>query len=291
MLQQVLYLWLKSWRSIFEIILLSVVLYYGYLYFRGTRGAKVLTGLAIVFLTLTLISTLLNLVVIGWIVRSFSVFLAVALVVIFQPELRRALAELGGHPIFSLTSEKRETVHDLAEAVTQLANKQFGALIAIERDTSIRVYEETGVAMDADFSVELMLTIFHPKAALHDGGVVVRNGRVAAAACIFPVSQRETLDRSLGLRHRAGLGITEESDAVAVIVSEETGSISICHRRRIERNFTPETFRQRIAEILLHGNYEETTPEKLAGEVDLRAPRDNALVPDQKERRDDPLRV
>jgi diadenylate cyclase len=213
------------------------------------------------------------------------------LVVIFQPELRRALAELGGHPIFSLTSEKRETVHDLAEAVTQLANKQFGALIAIERDTSIRVYEETGVTMDADFSVELMLTIFHPKAALHDGGVVVRNGRVAAAACIFPVSQRETLDRSLGLRHRAGLGITEESDAVAVIVSEETGSISICHRRRIERSFTPETFRQRIAEILLHGNYEETNPEKLAGEADLPPPRDDALVSDKKERRDDPLAV
>src|SRR6202171_5585322 len=132
MLQQLVYLWLKSWRSIFEIILLGVVLYYGYLYFRGTRGAKVLTGLAIVFLTLTLISTLLNLVVIGWIVRSFSVFLAVALVVIFQPELRRALAELGGHPIFSLTSEKRETVHDLAEAVTQLANTQFGALLGIQ---------------------------------------------------------------------------------------------------------------------------------------------------------------
>ena len=291
MLQELFYLWLRSWRSILEIIMLSVVIYYGYLYFRGTRGAKVLTGLAIVFLTLTLFSTLLNLVVIGWIVRSFSVFLAVALVVIFQPELRRALAELGGHPIFSLTSEKRETVHDLAEAVTQLANKQFGALIAIERDTSIRVYEETGVTMDADFSVELMLTIFHPKAALHDGGVIVRNGRVAAAACIFPVSQRETLDRSLGLRHRAGLGITEESDAIAIIVSEETGSISICHRRRIERNFTPETFRQRIAEILLHGNYEENHPEKLASEVDLGAPRDNALVPDQEERRDDPLVV
>ena len=117
---------------------------------RDARG-KVLTGLAIVFLTLTLISTLLNLVVIGWIVRSFSVFLAIALVVIFQPELRRGLAELGGHPIFSLTSEKRETVHDIAEAVTQLANKQFGALIAIERDTSIRVYEETGVVIEANF--------------------------------------------------------------------------------------------------------------------------------------------
>ncbi len=246
MIQQLTQLWFDKWRSLFEIILLSVVIYYGYLYFRGTRGAKVLTGMAIVFLTLTLISQLLNLVVISWIIRSFSVFLAVALVVIFQPELRRALAELGGHPIFSLTSAKRETVHDIAEVVTQLANKQFGALIAIERDTSIRVYEETGVIIDAAFSRELMLTLFHPKAALHDGGVIVRGGRIAAAACIFPVSQRETLDRSLGLRHRAGLGITEESDAIAVVVSEETGGISICHRRRIERNFTPETFRQRL---------------------------------------------
>src|SRR5437899_6720498 len=120
MIEEFLHLWLKSWRSIFEIILLSVGIYYGYLYFRGTRGAKVLTGLAIVFLTLTLISQLLNLVVIGWIVRSFSVFLAVALVGSFLPELLLGLAELGGHPIFSLTSEKRETVHDLAEAVTKL---------------------------------------------------------------------------------------------------------------------------------------------------------------------------
>ena len=291
MIDDLLQLWLRGWRSLVEILLLSVVIYYGYVYFRGTRGAKVLTGLAIVFLTLTLISQLLNLVVIGWIVRSFSVFLAIALVVIFQPELRRALAELGGHPIFSLTSEKRETVHDLAEAVTQLANKQFGALDRDERDTSIRVYEETGVNIDSDFSVELILSIFHPKAALHDGGVIMRNGRIAAAACIFPVSQRETLDRSLGLRHRAGLGITEESDAIAIVVSEETGAISICHRRRIERNFTPETFRQRVAELLLHRDYEETDSKKLEGEADLPAPRDDTVVPDQKERRDDAFAV
>src|ERR1700750_983688 len=155
MLQDIWQLLLRGWRSAFEIILLSVGLYYGYLYFRGTRGAKVLTGLAIVFLTLTLISQLLNLVVIGWIIRSFSVFLAVALVVIFQPELRRGLAELGGHPIFSLTSEKRETVHHLAEVGARLSSQQFGALLAIERDTSIRVYEETGVIIDGEFSVEL----------------------------------------------------------------------------------------------------------------------------------------
>ncbi|MEP6822670.1 MAG: diadenylate cyclase CdaA [Chthoniobacterales bacterium] len=291
MMQQLLQLWLDKWRGLFEIVLLSVGIYYGYLYFRGTRGAKVLTGLAIVFLTLTLISQILSLTVIGWIVRSFSVFLAVALVVIFQPELRRGLAALGGHPIFSLTSEKRETVHDIAEAIAQLANKQFGALIAIERDTSIRVYEETGVSMDSLFSVELMLTLFHPKSALHDGGVVMRNGRIAAAACIFPVSQRETLDRSLGLRHRAGLGITEESDAIAVIVSEETGGISICHRRRIERNFTPESFRKRISELLLQGPYEEMDSDELAREADLPPARDNTLVPNQKERSNDTLTV
>src|SRR5207244_8292866 len=139
-------------------------------------------------------------VVIGWILLVLSVFLAIALVVIFQPELRRGLAELGGHPIFSLTSEKRETVHDLAEAITQLANKQFGALLAIERDTSIRVYEETGVTLDSDFSVELLLSIFHPKAALHDGGVIILNSSIVAAACIFLVSQRDTLDRWHTLR-------------------------------------------------------------------------------------------
>src|SRR5436190_24250555 len=117
MTQQIIQLWIGKWRSLIEIILLSVGIYYGYLYFRGTRGAKLLTGLAIFFLTLTLISQLLNLVVIGWLVRSFSVFLAVALVVFFHPELRLGLAALGGHPIFSLTSEKRETVYDLAEVV------------------------------------------------------------------------------------------------------------------------------------------------------------------------------
>ena len=291
MIEQIVEFWFGQWRSLIEIVLLSVGIYYGYLYFKGTRGAKVLTGLAIVFLTLTLISQLLNLMVIGWIVRSFSVFLAVALVVIFQPELRRGLAALGGHPIFSLTSEKRETVYEIVEAVTQLANKQFGALIAIERDTSIRVYEETGVLLDSEFSVELMLTLFHPKSALHDGGVIVRNGRIAAAACIFPVSQRETLDRSLGLRHRAGLGITEESDAIAVIVSEETGAISICHRRRIERNFTPETFRKRLGELLLHGSYEETDSDELARESSVPVARDNPLVPHQKERSDDTITV
>ena len=273
-------------------MLLSVVIYYGYLYFRGTRGAKVLTGLAIVFLTLTLISQLLNLVVIGWIIRSFSVFLAVALVVIFQPELRRALAELGGHPIFSLTSEKRETVHDLAEAVTQLANKQFGALIAIERDTSIRVYEETGVIIDADFSVELILTLFHPKVraarwrsdhaqrpdrrgGLHLSRSASAKRSIAASACgIAPglASPRNRTRSRLSFRRRpARFPFAIGAGSSAILLRRHSGNAS--------------------AKFCCTAHYEETDPEQLAREIDLPAARDDALVPHQKERSNDTLAV
>ena len=120
---------------------------------------------------------------------------------------------------------------------------QFGALIAIERDTNIGAFAESGVAIDCELSPELVVTIFQPKTPLHDGGVIIRNDRIVAGACIFPVSQREDLDRNLGLRHRAGLGLSEESDAVMLVVSEETGIVSICNRGKIERNFDPESFR------------------------------------------------
>ena len=177
MIDRLIRFWARGWRSAFEIILLSVAIYYGYLYFRGTRGAKVLTGLAIVFLTLTLISTLLNLVVIGWLVEAFQ-FFSQSRWWYFSAGTATRAGRARRTSDFLTNEEKRETVHDLAEAVTQLANKQFGALIAIERDTSIRVYEETGVTIDGDFRSELMLAIFHPKSALHDGGVILRNGRV-----------------------------------------------------------------------------------------------------------------
>jgi diadenylate cyclase len=257
----------NNWSAGIEILFLAVVIYYAYLYFRGTRGAKVLTGLAILFITLTLVSQILNLVVISWLLRSLTVFIAIALVVIFQPELRRALAELGSSHFFSSASQKKETIDVITEAIFELASKQIGALIAIERDTAIRSFAESGVSIDCDMSQELLLTIFFPKTPLHDGGVIIRNDRIIAAACIFPVSQREDLDRTLGLRHRAALGITEESDAVAIIVSEETGNISICHRGKIERGFKPGQFEKRLSELLLleHGqsdnNEDNTLPE------------------------------
>ncbi len=275
------------WRSGVEIAILWVVIYYSYLYFRGTRGAKVLTGLLALLLTLILLSKLLELQVIYWLIRSFTTFLAVALVVIFQPELRRALAALGSQHIFATVTQKRETIEILAEATFELSNRQLGALIALERETNIHAFAESGVTLDSELSTELLVTIFHPKTPLHDGGLILRNDRILSAACIFPVSQRHDLDRNLGLRHRAGLGITEESDAIAIVVSEETGNVSICHRGRIERDFDPDDFKRRLSQLLLLEKYEESDSEELGGEADGAPGREHPLVSHKKDDRYD----
>ena len=272
------------WTSGIEIAILSVVLYYTYLYLRGTHGARILIGLALVFLTLTLVSQLLNLMVIGWLLKSISVFLAIALVVIFQPELRRALTELGSHHIFTSAFEEKETIEEITDTVFELASKGFGALVAVEREISLKSFVETGVGLDARFSKELVLTVFQPKTVLHDGGMVVRSDRIVAAACIFPLTQRENLDRNLGLRHRAGLGLSEESDAVAIVVSEETGQVSICHSGLIERNLSVEKFQRRLSQLLLHDKYERDDPSQLAGETRLPDSGDRPLVSHPAER-------
>ena len=249
--ENVLYWAREDWNSAIEVFILAIGIYYAYLYFRGTRGARVLTGMALFLVTLTLLSELLNLVVIRWLIGRYSVFLVVGMVVIFQPELRRAFAELGSRSFFSSNKQNKQTLDRLCDCVLELAAKRYGALIAIERDIGLRSYAETGVDLDSNFSPELLATIFHPNTALHDGGVIVRDDRIVAAACIFPVSQRETLDRSFGLRHRAGLGISEETDAVAVVVSEETGSLSLCIGRRIKRGLSAGELRRRLGQILL----------------------------------------
>lgn len=291
MLDSVLSFLQAQWTSGVEIIILAAVIYYIYLYLRGTHGARILIGLALVFLTLTLVSQLLNLEVIGWLLRSISVFLAIALVVIFQPELRRALTELGSHRFFTTVVEEKETIEVITDAVFELSSKGFGALIAIERDLSLKPIVETGVALDAKFSKELALTVFHPKTVLHDGGMVVAGDRIVAAACIFPLTQREDLDRNLGLRHRAGLGLGEESDAVSLIVSEETGQVSICHRGAIERNLGVEKFRERLNQLLFHEQYENNPPQQLAGQAREPDPGVRPVVSHQTERRQDPPAV
>lgn len=257
----------RYWREMLEILVLWLVIYQLWLHFRGTRGAKVLSGLAVLTLAVLLFSQFFQLPVIDWLFRNLTTVLLFSLVVIFQPELRRALAALGSNRILSFATQSRETVEVLTEVTFDLANRQLGALIAIERDTNIESFAESGVEIDCRISPELIVTIFHPKTPLHDGGVIIRNDRIVSAACIFPVSQRVDLDRNLGLRHRAGLGLAEETDAVVIVVSEETGIVSVCYRGKVERNFDPERFRTRLGELLLLDKNETSAAEPLARET------------------------
>ena len=241
------------WRDGVEILILAALAYHGYLFFRATRGARILTGLLVLLLSLALISLLLELSVISSLLQRFSVFLAVALVVIFQPELRRVLAELGSSRIFSFNRPDPEALDVLMEGMRQLSAQRCGALFALKRGIDLQPYGESGVVLDAVISTELITTIFHPKTSLHDGGAIIDQGRVSAAGCVFPVSQREVQDRAIGLRHRAGMGISEETDAIALVVSEETGALSLCFQGRLEHDLELEELRKRINEILNEG--------------------------------------
>lgn len=254
----------QHWNAGLEITLFAVGLYHLYLYFRGTRGARVLTGLTLFFGGLVVASRLFDLVVTRWLLDRYSIYLVVILVVVFQPEIRRGLAELGSQRFFVGRRADQRVLDRLCQCVFELASRHCGALIALERKIGLRSYAETGVRLDAEFSPELLATIFHPKTALHDGGLILREDRVVAAACIFPVSQRESLDRSFGLRHRAGLGLCEETDAVAVVVSEETGSVSLCYNQRIERGLSPQELRERLRRILFEGGGHSAHPASLA---------------------------
>jgi diadenylate cyclase len=277
------------WKDAVEILILTVGIYGCYLGIRGTRGLRVAGGLAVVVLALALVSQLLGLGVISWVLRYFSAVVILSLVVLFQPELRRMLVQLGSHRLFAERQTGRQLVGLLSETAFELSNKHLGALMAVERVTDVQAHIESGVEIDSAFSAELVVTIFHPKTPLHDGGLIIRNDRIASAACIFPVSQRQDLDRNLGLRHRAAIGLTEESDAVVVVVSEETGVVSLCHRGRIEREFTPESLRERLSELLLATDDDGNLHEEPDGKNRIAGAGDSGLGRHQKDATRDDL--
>jgi diadenylate cyclase len=271
------------WRDGIEILILAVGIYQIYRAFRATRGARILVGFAVVLVALVLLSQVFRFEVIRWIITRTALLLAIAAAVIFQPELRNALAKLGSSRLFQF-SKKRQVafLETFAEAVINLSRTRVGALFAIERSISLRPHLETGVKLDAEFTTELAQTVFHPKTPLHDGGVIIAQDRLAGAGCVFPVSQTELGDRSLGLRHRAGIGISEETDCVAVVVSEETGAISICIDGTLQRNLDEEAFRDMLDEIFLpEDQTNETLAKKeLGGKDRVAAARDRDLVSD-----------
>tara|TARA_R110002096_G_scaffold310126_12_gene504734 strand:+ start:219 stop:1016 length:798 start_codon:yes stop_codon:yes gene_type:complete len=251
----------QYWRQGLEVIILTVIIYNTYRYFRATRGARIFTALIGIYIGMTLLSESLDLAVIGWLLKYVSVFLAIALVIIFQPELRRALAELGSHRFFSSMNEDSRVrfAETLIGIVETLAGRRVGALIAIERGIDLKQYVDTGTKLDSELSSALVYTIFHNGTTLHDGGLIVRmaDERISGAGCLFPVFQRELKDQSIGLRHRAAMGITEESDAIALVVSEETGAISIAIGGKLERDLEKSELSARLNELLSNQETEE----------------------------------
>jgi diadenylate cyclase len=239
------------WRPALEILILAVLIYFVFKFVRGTRGWPVVIGFVVVLLALVLGTTILKLQVLRWLLTTFSAFFAIAVLVIFQPELRRMLGELGNLPLFATASEQRESIEVIIQTVERLADVKIGALIAIEQSIQLQEAVESSLPVDCDATPEMLETIFFPNNAIHDGGVIIKGDRIAYAACIFPLTQRQDLNKSLGTRHRAAIGLSEETDAVIIVVSEETGMISHAYKGQLVRGVTLEELRSFLTSVLL----------------------------------------
>jgi diadenylate cyclase len=241
--------------SLVEIAVLAVTFYFILKFFRGTRGAGLLKGviflIVVGFVGFLYFAELMGLVhikeMMKWIISGSTI----ALIVIFAPEMRRGLQRLAQSRILSplLHEHSSAVIGEIISAVTKLSKNRIGALIAVERDVGLSEYIENAVKVDAKLTAELLETIFYPGSALHDGGVIVQHDRVAAAACLFPLTDDPGVTKSLGTRHRAAIGLSEETDAIVVVVSEETGRISICVEGKISGGFDPATLEKTLQDL------------------------------------------
>ncbi len=239
--------------ALLDILLVAVIFYYSYLVIRDTRAIRILYGLVVLGLVYGL-AQVLELVTLLFLIRSIFAVVLVAIPVVFQPELRAGLERIGrtrflGSSRLSTSQDRQLLVHTLAETATILSGQKIGALIVLERHDSLRDYEQTGVSISGSLTTELLLTIFRPGSALHDGAVILHGLTVVAASCLLPVAG-ERFDSSIGTRHRAAIGVTQDSDAIALIVSEETGRISVAHTGQLIRNVRPTQLELRLTALL-----------------------------------------
>jgi diadenylate cyclase len=232
--------------TVLDILLVALIIYEVLVMIRGTRAAPMLAGLAAVAAAFYL-ARIGELVTLNWLVSHLLPYVVFALIVVFQSEIRHMLSDVGRRVKFLRgTAAGGDSYDDIVLAANLFAQHQTGALMVIEREIGLRTYIESGVAMDAKLSYDLLATIFRPSAPLHDGAVIIQKDRLAAAACFLPLSMNPVLSTQMGTRHRAGIGITEETDAIAVIVSEETGAISMAVGGGVERDLTAEQLRERL---------------------------------------------
>lgn len=242
---------LQEWRAFVEISILALGIYFAIVLIRGTRGAAIVVGFLFVLLAVTAVTRLLELEVLGRLLGNFFTFFALALLVLFQPEFRRMLGQLGSLPLFVSVHEQRENIEVIVQTAERLADVRIGMLVAIEQSIHLMEAVESGIVVDCEATPEMLETIFFPNNAIHDGGVIIRGSRIAKAACIFPLTQRQDLSKSLGTRHRAAIGLSEETDAVVVAVSEETGAISYAYKGNFVRGVTLEELRAFLTSVLV----------------------------------------
>jgi len=262
------------WQVAIEWLLIGLVVYWVVRFLRGTRGARLLKGIAFVLISLYLIIRLgayrFGLERIDFLYRQFLGFASIAIIVVFQPELRRALMRLGETRLFrGWSNQVDEEIEQLVECATFCSRRKIGALVAIEREVGLGGIAESGTRVGADLSAPLLETIFWPNSPLHDLGVVVSGGKITYAGVQFPLAESGELERELGSRHRAAVGMSQESDAVVLVVSEETGDVSIAERGQLIRKLTPDGLRGLLSELLGRGADSATTFPKAAALLPL----------------------
>lgn len=240
------------WKPVVEIFILWFVIYHIMLFFEGTRAIQVLRGIIILLIAFFLFQRL-GLGVLDWLLTKLFAISVIAILIIFHPEIRHGLARLGQRNLFSPALREEELdyiLSQLIKAAENLCKDKIGALIAIEKNDPLSAYIGTGVLVDARVSPDLIQTIFTPNSLLHDGGLIIQRGRITAAGCLFPLTQNQELSRVFGMRHRAALGLSEETDAIIIIISEERQDMSLAYRGKLYKDLGREEILSKIKEII-----------------------------------------
>jgi len=251
-----------GWWDVLDIVVVAFFIYEFLKLIRRTRAVQIAVGIALV-VSLSYASQLVPLRTVSWLFRDMFGYIVFAAIVVFQSDIRRALSNIGRTPFFKFLTRSEATdemVEEVVTATSMLATRRIGAIIVIERDIGLRNYIESGIPLDAEVTYDLLLSIFHPGSPLHDGAVIIQDNRIAAAACLLPLTVNPRLSKGLGTRHRAAIGLTEEADAVAVVVSEENGLISLALDGQIERDLKPDQLRYRLEALMLRRSHRSDRP-------------------------------
>ncbi|MCK5834366.1 MAG: diadenylate cyclase CdaA [Lentisphaeria bacterium] len=249
-------------KVILQISLIYFVIYFCLDFIKETKGVKVLLGMSFFLIVLWTLSSLLDLEVLSWILSHIWTVIPFSVLVVFQPEMRRVFAEFATVRQFNSQSsfasrKSNDTINTILEVAFHLSKRKIGALIVIEREIGMRTIAETGTILNVPLNAQLLETIFYPNTPLHDGAVLIKEGRILSAGCILPLTKRDEISRSLGTRHRAAIGMSEETDCVIVVVSEETGAVSFAYKGQLVRKTNEERLRRHMTNYLVKGNDRE----------------------------------